>query len=193
MELIPFVCLCWINSVPRIWNMTYYIPLDAEFYGAGFYNIFQIVRISGRTLLSENQHIAAKKNSNFKFQREAIYILLIEYGLCVCVCPRTPPRKMDEYTHIIHGSTRNFTGKVLIYISARSDKLFGSYCRKTGFLMFSGFPKYRHFKGISHVVWKNNNSSENIALLNRDISKKTRVSIAFTRPCFGQNRRTRVM
>ena len=72
-------------------------------YGAGFYNIFQIVRITGRTLLSENQLIAGKKISNFKFQRELqasyIYINRIRMSVCVClsVSPLTPPREIDRY------------------------------------------------------------------------------------------------
>ena len=47
--------------------MTYYIPLDAGFYGAGFYNIFQIVRITGRTLLAENRTLVEKMIEKRRF------------------------------------------------------------------------------------------------------------------------------
>ena len=63
-----FVCLSGLNFDPGAYIMTYYIPLDAEFYGAGFYNIFKSVRITGRTLLSENRTLVEKmkeKNSVF--------------------------------------------------------------------------------------------------------------------------------
>ena len=54
--------------------------------------------------------------------------------LCVClsVCCLTPPGKMDKYRHMIHGSNRNLSGKVLVKISSRTDQRFKSYEQKRG-------------------------------------------------------------
>ena len=40
--------------------------------------------------------------------------------VCVFVCPLSSSRGIDQHRHIIHGSTRNVPGKVVIYISNRT-------------------------------------------------------------------------
>ena len=40
--------------------------------------------------------------------------------VCLFVCPLSPSREIYEYRHNIHGSKRNLTGKVLIYIWNRT-------------------------------------------------------------------------
>ena len=57
MKLIPFVCLCVcvlsLNVHALFGNLTYYIPLNAEFKGAQCYSIFNSVQVTVRMVLAE--------------------------------------------------------------------------------------------------------------------------------------------
>ena len=61
MKLIPFVCMsvclcvCMfsLNVHALLGNLTYYIPLNAEFKGGQCYSIFNSVKATVRTVLAE--------------------------------------------------------------------------------------------------------------------------------------------
>ena len=54
--------------------MTCYTSLEAEFYRAGLYDIFKIVRITVRTLLSENR--TAVKNAVEKMAKNTCFAVI---------------------------------------------------------------------------------------------------------------------
>ena len=53
--------------------------------------------------------------------------------VCVCVCPQTTPREINEYRQIIYHWKRNFPGIKVIYFRTVYNYLERKYSKKTDF------------------------------------------------------------